>query len=324
MGSKKPYYHAVAFISDIHSNIEALEAVLEDIKKLNVSAIYCLGDLVGYGPDPEAVVNRIMTLKESGKIIEIVCGNHDYGVYKNDFSAFNSSAKLSNTWTVDQLKGKPEMDFLGEIVEDDYIKEVGRFKIVHSTWNPEPQKWDYLRSKNASQNFDERKITFVGHSHMPAIYSKYSSGKDWNPIELFSNDGYCYIPKPKSREMKLGGRTLYRLKVPGSFPTMLINIGSVGQPRDESPMAKYVVYMTVDFNDYIEYRQVGYAHEKTVEKLKDRGLSCDKEIATRICTGGPTRFDDRHPCPEWFPIDPDWLPPIHEEEPEKENETEEE
>ena len=77
---KHPYYHAVAFISDIHSNLEALEVVLDDIQRQNVSTIYCLGDIIGYGPDPLACIRKIMALYESKKILGIVAGNHDIGI----------------------------------------------------------------------------------------------------------------------------------------------------------------------------------------------------------------------------------------------------
>ena len=147
MESKKPYYHAIAFISDIHANLEALDAVLQDIEKNNVSAIYCLGDLVGYGPDPNAVVKKIIALKESKKIVALVCGNHDYGVYHDNFEIFNSTARMSNQWTRKQLEGTPEMEFLGSLANDELSKEVGRFFLVHSTVNPEAIKWEYLKPK---------------------------------------------------------------------------------------------------------------------------------------------------------------------------------
>jgi predicted phosphodiesterase len=303
MSSKRPYYHAIAFISDIHGNIEALDAVLEDIKKQKASGIYCLGDLVGYGTDPKAVIQKIVSLKESHELFNIVCGNHDYGVYNKNFAVFQNSARLSNEWTLKQIEGTPEFHFLEEISKSELLKEVGRFRLVHSTCQPEPVAWEYLRTKNAPQNFEERKITFVGHSHIPAIYSKYSSGKGWNPITLFENDGYYYLPKPKEEPMETGKViTEYRLNVPGSFPTMIVNIGSVGQPRDGSSYARYILYITVDVNNYIEFRQVGYDIKTTVSKLKARGLECDQELATRLCTGGKSTFDPNIPRPDWFPF----------------------
>ena len=306
MTAKKPYYHAIAFISDIHANIEALDAVLADIEQHNVNTIYCLGDLVGYGPDPQAVVQKIMELQEKGKLVGIVCGNHDYGLYHNNFDVFSRSARISNQWAYQQLVGTSEMDFLGTMAKGKMVKDVGRFRLVHSTWQPEPLQWEYMRAKNAKDNFCERQIIFVGHSHVPAIYSKYSSGKEWNPITLFENDGYFYLPQPKAEIMDPGKCfTQYRLKVPDSFPTMIINIGSVGQPRDDDCHARYVLYITVDFNNYIEFRQVGYNFKKTVEKMYNRNLDCDEELATRLCTGGRSKFDEDGDRPVWFPFGSD-------------------
>jgi len=298
----KGYYHAVAFISDVHGNIEALDAVLQDIAKLQVNVIYCLGDLVGYGTDPVAVIRKIMELKESGKLVGIVCGNHDYGVATKDFAVFNSGARLSNEWTVQQLANTPEQNFLNELAREPLYKEIGRFRLVHGTLNPPPEQWEYLRSKNAAQNFVERAMVFVGHSHSPALYSKYSSGKDWNPIELFANEGFSFFPKPKNIPMQIGkSYSQYRLQVPHSFPTLIINPGSVGQPRDDNPHARYVVYVTTDYNSFLEYRQVGYDVETSVQKLNQRRLACDMVLATRLCTGGSTKFDEMHAKPSWFP-----------------------
>ena len=300
--TKKPFYHAVAFISDIHSNLAALDAVLADIKRHNVNSIYCLGDLVGYGAQPKEVVQRLVQLKQKGKLLELVCGNHDYSVCTGDTTGFSYSAKISNEWTAEQLEGSEEMAFLQQLLVDDKVKDVGRFRLVHSTWNPPAENWEYLQARNAQQNFLERKITFVGHSHVPAIFSKYSSGKNWYPIELFSNEGFFFNPAPKDISLPAGkGATQYRLKIPDSFPTMIVNVGSVGQPRDGSRYARYVLHITVDFNHYLEFRQVSYDVQDAVKCLWQRGLDCDEQLATRLCTGGLDRFTEDTDPPEWFP-----------------------
>lgn len=302
MAEEQTYYNAVAFISDIHANLEALEAVLEDIEEQNVSGIYCLGDIVGYGADPLACLRTLLELQESGKLLQTVCGNHDYGVVHNDYTLFNSSARLSNIWTRDKIKDTPEYSLLEKIAGEKLVKEAGKFTLVHSTLNPEPVKWDYLKTKNAGENFVHRRIVYVGHSHVPALYSRYSSGKEWNPITLFENSGFYFLPPSKRENLSPGQATShYRLVLPDTFPTMLVNVGSVGQPRDNNPWARYVLYQTVDFTSYIEYRQVGYDIEKTVHKLKERGLECDEKLAIRLATGGPSSFDPLSPPPKWFP-----------------------
>lgn len=302
MSSNKPYYHAIAFISDIHGNLEALEAILEDIKRQQVSSIYCLGDIVGYGPDPMACTRRLMNLVESKQLIAAVAGNHDYGVCDQDISNFSSSAKEVMEWTINEMQGTEEANYIRELCQKELIKKIGRFWLVHSTLNPSPEKWEYLKTKNAGENFQDRKIVFVGHSHVPAIYSRYSAGKDWHPISLFGNDGHYFLP-PAQKTMLPAGKSSksYRLEVNDPFPTMIINAGSVGQPRDNNPNARYALYITIDYKSYIEYRQVGYDVQKTVDKHKKRGLSCDERLATRLCTGGNTRFDHEFKKPDWFP-----------------------
>ena len=189
--------------------------------------------------------------------------------------------------------------------KEELIKDIGRFRLVHSTLEPSPGKWDYLKIKNASQNFAERKIVFVGHSHIPAIYSRYSSGQDWNPIQLFGDEGYYRLPISPEKDLLPPGKAnkFYRLGIPDSFPTMVINIGSVGQPRDHNPNARYLLYITVDYKTYIEYRQVGYDVPKTISKLKQRNLSCDRKLAVRLCTAGPYEFSEDYPQPDWFNFD---------------------
>jgi predicted phosphodiesterase len=300
--SPEPYYNSIAFISDIHANIEALEAVLADIEKQKVSAIYCLGDLVGYGPDPQTCLQKIRMLQSAGKIVRMVPGNHDVGIVKKNLTIFNSVARQANEWTIKALQDTPQWVILQELANEKPVQEVGRFILVHSTLNPEPEKWEYLKIKNAAQNFVERKIVFVGHSHIPTLYSKYTAGKDWNPINLFGNEGHYIMPPIKPEALAPGeASTQYRAKL-SSFPSMIANVGSVGQPRDYNPCARYLLHITVDYNDYLEYRQAAYDVQKTVEKLKNRGLDCDKELAIRLATGGRSTFSDGAKPPAWFPF----------------------
>lgn len=298
----KPYYHAIAFISDVHANAEALNAVLEDIKKQQVNNIYFLGDLVGYGPDPVICTNLLMNLAKSKKLIAAVPGNHDFGVCDQDIESFHSSAKEVMAWTIDNMKETEEAEYISNLCQKDLIKKIGRFWLTHSTLDPTPEKWEYLKTKNASKNFVDRKILFVGHSHSPTIYSRYSAGKDWHPINLFGDDGHYFSP-PTQKKMLPPGKSakLYRLEVNDSFPTMIINAGSVGQPRDNNPNARYALYITIDYKSYIEYRQVGYDVKATVEKHRNRNLPCDERLATRLCTGGNTNFDHEFKKPNWFP-----------------------
>lgn len=303
MVQEESYQHAVAFISDIHANLEALDAVLADIEKQNVDGIYCLGDIVGYGPDPQECLQKIRALQTSGKLLRMVCGNHDYEVVHQGYAKFHEASRVADEWTAKVLQGTPQWLFLEELANSKLVQEVGRFVLVHSTLIPPPEKWEYLRAKNVGENFVDRKILFVGHSHSPALYSRYSAGKEWNPIALFENEGFFFLPPVKKDELGAFEACIqYRLKVPGTFPTMIVNVGSVGQPRDDNPCGRYVIYRTVDYDDYIEYRQVGYDVRKTVEKHKKRNLECDKDLAIRLITGGKSSFAEGTQPPPWYPF----------------------
>ncbi len=299
--SSHDYYHAIAFISDIHANLEALEAVLNDIEKHDVSSMYFLGDSVGYGPEPLPCLRKLMDLVNSKKLIGMVPGNHDVGVCTNQYPGFSESATLSGKWSRENLQGTEEMTFLEELCQGELIKKAGRFWLVHSTLDPAPENWEYLKTRNSPQNFVERKLVFVGHSHIPAIYSRYSDHNGWNPISLFSDDGNYFLPSSQPRFLPPGESSLlYQHEIKDVFPTMLVNIGSVGQPRDDNPNARYVLYVTRGHQTFIEYHEVGYDVKATVAKHKERGLPCDERLATRLLTGGNNHFDDRLPKPSWF------------------------
>jgi len=228
----------IAIISDIHGNLEALEAVLNDIYAKNITEIVCLGDIIGYGPNPVECVDLCLNFKV------VILGNHEEAVL---FGAvgFNPKAKLAIDWTRDQLntqlKDKDEMrkrwNFLGEMK---IHHEVG--DVLHVHGSPREPTREYLFQTDIrdemkmQKNFDRvKKISFCGHTHSPGIFSP--SGFK-NPADVFN----VYLVGEEKA---------------------IVNIGSVGQPRDGDVRACYVTYD----GKSVVFRRVEYDVDKAVEKI---------------------------------------------------------
>ena len=230
-----------ALISDIHSNIEALEAVLANIRDQGITEIYCLGDLVGYGPNPREVIDEIM------KCQVCLLGNHDQGALF-DPEGFNSGAERAIFWTRTQLEegpGTPAMrqrrwDFLGELprsrTEDNLL-------FVHgSARNPLNEyvfPEDIYNKRKLEKIFAlVQQYAFQGHTHVPGVFTE--------SFNFFS-------PEELNNEYRLDGSKA------------MINVGSVGQPRDGDPRACYVVLE----DGLVRFRRVEYPFEKTISKIYD-------------------------------------------------------
>ncbi len=153
-----------AILGDIHSNLAALTAVLEDLNKRGgFDKIWCLGDIVGYGPEPHECIEL---LKQFNHLC--VAGNHDWAAIGNiDTNDFNEDAALANNWTSNQLIPS----------DKDYIKSLelivveGDFTLVHGS--PREPIWEYLISTKIAQDnlkFFETRICLVGHSHIPLVF----------------------------------------------------------------------------------------------------------------------------------------------------------
>ncbi|MEW6571270.1 MAG: metallophosphoesterase family protein [Nitrospirota bacterium] len=235
-----------AVISDVHSNLEALEAVLADIRKRKIKEILFLGDVVGYGPNPNECIE---TLAETCKIL--LAGNHDWGTLGlTPIHFFNEHARAALEWTRNVIKEKDK-----KILESFPIKKVedGLF-LVHST-PKEPDAWHYLLTMwDAEVNFHyfEHKFCFLGHSHQPIIIERVPSG------ELLTYRTEAGIRK--------GSR-------------YIINAGSVGQPRDGDPRACFVVMK----DNKIQILRVPYDIEKVQRKMRRELLPA--LLAERLTVG---------------------------------------
>ncbi len=232
----------IALISDIHGNFDALKAVFNDIDSYNVNKIYFLGDVVGYGPEPEKCINL---LKKRCNVH--LLGNHDLAMLTIP-AYFNPVASKSIECQKARMKPKKfslpgirkRWKYLGELEERHQDKN---FLFVHAS--PRDPLMEYVipsdpirAPEKVSSMFEYvEQFAFCGHTHLPGVMTPEPA---WLTLEALS----C--------RYKLG-----REKA-------IINIGSVGQPRDHDPRACYVILG----EDEIEWRRIEYDIEKTVEKIK--------------------------------------------------------
>jgi predicted phosphodiesterase len=228
-----------AIISDIHSNLEALDAVLEDIAKQDVEAIYCLGDVVGYGPNPRECIDRVMQCQV------VLLGNHDQGAMF-DPEGFNPPAERAIFWTRAQLEAPGESRAAREqrwefLAERPRVHREDNFLYVHgSARNPLNEyvfPEDIYNQRKMERIFAlVERYCFQGHTHVPGIFTE--------SLQFFS-------PEEVSGEYQLDGRKT------------LCNVGSVGQPRDGDWKACYIL---LD-GETIRYRRVPYDIETTIKKI---------------------------------------------------------
>jgi predicted phosphodiesterase len=228
----------ILVISDIHANLTALEAVLNHAGE--VDAVWCLGDLVGYGPDPNECITTIRQMPN------LVCllGNHDAAALGQiETETFNPDARRALHWTRTTLT--PEsVSFLKVLPDRATIDHV---TLVHGS--PRQPVWEYLLdTRTATYNFEhfETPYCLVGHTHLPVLY--------YLPDEIL----------------------VARLIVPDSFmqltlaPRSILNPGSVGQPRDRDPRAAFAIY-DPELNTF-EFCRVSYDVEAVQERMADVNL----------------------------------------------------
>ncbi len=240
-----------AVLSDIHSNLEALTTVLNDIEKRRIKTIYCLGDVVGYGPNPRECLDLIIDRAEW-----CVLGNHDYAVFYEPTN-FNYGAEQASFWTRDVLeseqdrqRGDRRWTFLGGLPMRRTLKiELGSVTAAIDYVHASPRRPvnEYIFPDDVYNNpikvrslFERiEHICFVGHTHMPGV---------------FLDEPDFYAPD------ELGG----------SYPIVkdekaIINIGSVGQPRDKDNRASYV-YVE---DNRVHFVRLEYDFETTMNKIRE-------------------------------------------------------
>ena len=249
-----------AVFSDIHNNIEAFRTVLDDIQKQNVEKCFCLGDLLGYGPKPVECVDLMMKLCKEGMVEVCLLGNHDQATLY-DPEGFNQIAEVAVFWTREVLesargvRASARWDFISERPSIHRFKD--SFLFVHGS--PQSPINEYVFEEDTD---DKNKMSrlfsltpqycFMGHTHVPGVF-----------VDISSHSDYQYFSYKAILE-KYGGR------FPLGDQKLMINVGSVGQPRDLIPESCYVVvqYEENGSDNFVEYRRVPYDISKTQAEIK--------------------------------------------------------
>lgn len=239
-------------ISDIHGNLEALDAVLESMEKEDIDTYICLGDIVGYGANPNECLERIWTLTS-----EVIAGNHDHAaVGKLDIISFNHMAAEAALWTMQHLT-RTARHYLRELP---LTRRHGHIFAVHGA-PTKPDKWPYLITlEQVTAEFpslpDETTLCVVGHTHTPGIFEMNDVEGTCRPI-----NGYIHHIQSHCR--------------------YLVNVGSVGQPRDGDSRAAFCVCDTE--TGLLEIKRTIYDIESAQKKICQAGLP--EMLAERLTYG---------------------------------------
>ena len=237
----------IAVLSDIHGNLPALEAVLTALAPYD--AVWQLGDIVGYGPEPDEVVSRLRGEAATG-----VCGNHDAAALgRIESSSFNHDARVAVHWTADRLQAGTR-EWLGALPQR---ASDGAFTLVHGS--PRDPIWEYVYSAGvARSSFGafETPHCLVGHTHVPLVFR--------------DDDGQVETLAPsEGSQLSLDSRRT------------ILNPGSVGQPRDGDPRACGMILDTQAMT--VEWRRVEYPIRTTQERMRSAGLP--RRLVERLSHG---------------------------------------
>jgi predicted phosphodiesterase len=247
-----------AIISDIHANLEALQAVLAHIDTLNVDQVVCLGDMIGYGPNPAECLDLVMD-----KCDVTILGNHDQAAIF-DPEGFNPIALRAIFWTREQMeqRGDPAQidrrwDFIGELPRR---LDEGEFLYVHGSPRDPTNEYVFPEHIYEQSRIDAlmsrfQRYCFQGHTHIPGVFT----------------ESYQFLP-PEENDFffNLGEQKI------------MINVGSVGQPRDGDPRACYVVLDNSERS--VQFYRVEYDVEATRQKILGTP-ELDDMLGNRLVTG---------------------------------------
>ncbi len=225
----------ILIVSDIHANLVALESVLRDAGKFE--RVWCLGDVVGYGPEPNACIEKLRELDSL-----CLAGNHDWAVLdKLDLEDFNPDARRAALWTRDELSPS-NFNWLLALPER-VPTQLGKITLVHAS--PQQPIWEYvLTPAIARVNFDyfDTPVCMMGHTHIPILYRYHADGAGVTSEQLLENLPFTFGPE-----------------------RMMINPGSVGQPRDGDPRAAYALLDSDRLT--LTHRRVPYDIAATQRKM---------------------------------------------------------
>lgn len=303
----------ILLISDIHGNIEALEAVAERLKEEEFDRACCLGDFVGYGPNPNEVIEKILAMEASGIEMRHNIGNHDgaaigkyefvnirnqetlarvmeEGVFASQLEIIKAYKKQETrkyipvkadaeetlTWTIERMTDATR-DFLTTRLEE-RIQIMEGVISVHAS--PRDVSFEYIRDEQSalkvfeSNTMDKVKICFHAHTHFPVVWSL-----------------------PAEERMSYGGSTIIMSEVSSTHDEFvkldssnlyLINVGSVGQPRGDDRRPTYVIYDSEKRT--VQFHRVEYDSSATIQKIQDAGLSDD--LVSRLLPNDVVESDE--------------------------------
>ncbi len=225
-----------AILSDIHGNYDALESVLDGLRGESIDSFICLGDIVGYGPEPARCVERIRSVAEF-----VVAGNHDLAVAdKLSIETFNLLAREATLWTRNELSSA-EVEYLSALP---LLHHLDGLDIVHGALCS-PELFDYVQtSYDASLSMAQMQapVCFIGHSHVPIIFIQES-----------------FISYSLEKSVKVRDET-----------RIIVNVGSVGQPRDRDPRACCATFDTETRE--VKLHRFRYDIDSVVHKVQKAGL----------------------------------------------------
>ncbi len=237
-----------AVFGDIHANLEALSSVLEECQRQGVEKYLCIGDIVGYNANPSECMEIVRGLPLAG----VVMGNHDEQASDDtELIGFNPQAAAAIEWTRQHLSPE-QREYLSNLR---LSIQIGKITIVHATLDS-PRRWGYIFDKHsagASFSYQFSQICFCGHSHVPLAFEKFGTIMGGKYQQIKVQPGHKY----------------------------LVNVGSVGQPRDGDWRAAFVIYDTDE--SLISLHRLEYDLKTTQKKIIEAGLP--ERLALRLERG---------------------------------------
>jgi predicted phosphodiesterase len=240
----------IAVLSDVHSNWEALKAVWYDLKELRIDAVYFLGDIIGYGPHPRACWQAACVMSK-----KIIRGNHEEGIINPTFAEdyMNHSALMGVQFAAQQLTAE-QKEVISQLPFHLVLSDLN-ITLAHGSFS---KPWDYIDSEDRAKEemvHMQTRFCFVGHTHVPFVFG--------------SRDG---LIKDIEDDMLLSEGQRF-----------LINVGSVGQPRDGDCRACYAIIEIRDGQYYFDLRRVFYDVQKTADAIREQDLPI--RLAERLFSG---------------------------------------
>jgi diadenosine tetraphosphatase ApaH/serine/threonine PP2A family protein phosphatase len=237
--------------SDIHSNVRAMDAVMEVYRDEYPCHMLFLGDCIGYGPHPNGCMQRMLNIPES----KILMGNHEWALLnKLERRNLSQAALEALEWTDGVLSAE-----FHKAIEDRFMMTYRKDNLLAAHSSPfKPEAWSYIHNLfDAQESFtnEDFEVCFVGHTHVAGVFSFFSS-QEWHPGE-----GEEFSLKPGER--------------------YIINPGSVGQPRDGDPRAAFCIYDSQERK--VLFQRVEYDVAATVEEFREAGLP--EILAERLLIG---------------------------------------